>query len=232
MNHLQEEQLMDAYYGEVDAKLREHLAECEECRSNFERFKESLDSIREYAVPERGDAYGGEVWARLLPHLPVRKPRRPWLQWWALGPALAGLVAVTFVAGMLTQQHRQLGFSAKARERVLLMAMSEHLERSQIVLTEVLNAAPASQDLSGERERARDLVNENRLLRETALHMGDAAYAAVLDDLERVLLDVANSPTDLPSGEFETLQRRIENEGLLFKVRITSTDARERGERL
>ncbi len=232
MKHLEEEQLMDAYYGEPDPKLRKHLAECEECRSNFARFKESLDSIRDYPVPERGDSYGREVWARLAPQLPTRQRGWPWLRWWALGPALAGLVAVAFVAGMLTQQHRQVGFSAKARERVLLMAMSEHLERSQIVLTEVLNAAPTSVDLENQRERARDLVNENRLLRQTALHAGDAAYAALLDDLERVLLDVANSPTDLPPEEFETLQRRIENEGLLFKVRITSTDARERGQRL
>lgn len=232
MNHLQEEQLMDAYYDEGDAKLRKHLAECEECRSNFERFKESLVSLREYPVPERGDSYGREVWARLAPQLPTRKQHWPRLRWWALGPALAGLVAVAFLAGMLTQEKRQVGFSAKARERVLLMAMSEHLERSQIVLTEVLNAAPTSVDLTSERERSRDLVNENRLLRQAAVHRGDGAYAALLDDLERVLLDVANSPTDLPPGEFETLQRRIENEGLLFKVRITSTDARERGQRL
>ncbi len=232
MKHLEEEQLMDAYYGEANLKLRQHLAECEECRSTFERFKESLDSIRDYPVPERGDSYGREVWARVAPQLPVRKKRWPGFRWWVLGPALAGLVAVAFVAGMFTQQQRQVGFSAKARERVLLMAMSEHLERSQIVLTEVLNGAPTSVDFANERERARDLVNENRLLREAAVHKGDAAYAAVLDDLERVLLDVANSPADLPRGDFEMLQRRIENEGLLFKVRITSTDARERGERL
>ncbi len=30
----------------------------------------------------------------------------------------------------------------KARERVLLLSLSEHLERSQIVLTELANASP------------------------------------------------------------------------------------------
>lgn len=231
MSHLQEEQLMDAYYGDLDPKFREHLDECAECRSSFERLRQVLDSVRDYPVPERGESYGREVWARLLPRLPAQKHRRPWVRWWT-APALAAVVVVAFVAGMLTQQRRQIGFPAKARERVLLIAVSDHMERSQIVLTELLNAAPTDIDLAGERDRARDLIDENRLLRQTALQLGDRPYAALLDDLERVLLDVANSPADLPREQVEMLQRRIENEGLLFKVRITSTDARERGQKL
>lgn len=232
MSHFAEEELMDAYYGELDSSVRQHLEECAECRSRFERLKELLDSVREYPVPERGESYGREVWLRLLPQLPQRKQRRPWLRWWTLAPALGAVIVIAFVAGMLTDQQRQAGFSPRARERVLLMAMSDHLERSQIVLAELLNASPANADLAGERERARDLLDENRLLSETALHMGDRSDAALLDDLERVLLDVANGPANLPPDDLEMLQRRIESEGLLFKVRITSTDARERGQKL
>jgi hypothetical protein len=232
MSHMQEEQLMDAYYGDVDPNLRQHLQECAECSSSFERLKEILDSVREYPVPERGDDYGREVWARLLPQLPRRKQGWSGFRGWAFAPALAAMVVLAFVAGMLTQRQRQAGFSAKARERVLLIAVSDHLERSQIVLAELLNAGPTNVDLADQRERARDLVNENRLLRQTALHMGDASHAALLDDLERVLLDIANSPNDLTPGDLELLQRRIESQGLLFKVRVTSTDAREKGQKL
>src|SRR5438270_2889728 len=143
MSHLQEEQLMDAYYGDVDPELRQHLQECPECRSSFERLRDMLNSVREYPVPARGDAYGREVWARLLPQLPRGKRHWPRLRSWALAPALAGVIVVAFLAGMLTQRQRQAGFSAKARERVLLIVMSDHLERSEIVLSELLNAAPA-----------------------------------------------------------------------------------------
>ena len=75
-------------------------------------------------------------------------------------------------------------------------------------------------------------MNENRLLRQSALHMGDTYHAALLDDLERVLLDIANSPADLPADDLGVLQRRIESQGLLFKVRVTSSDAREKGQKL
>lgn len=232
MNHASEEQLVDAYYGN-GSEMREHLNECPECRATFDRLKEHLDSMHDYALPERGPSYGGEVWSRLLPHLPPAPRRRVWFRWWTLSPILAALLVVTFVAGMLTQRRAQLvGNSQKARERVLLIAMSRHLERSQIILSEIANGNAGSIDFSEERERARDLLDDNRLLRQTAARNGDPVDASLLDELERVLLDVANSPAEMTAGEFEALRSRIDSEGLLFKVRITSSDARFKGQKL
>jgi hypothetical protein len=230
MTHLDEEQLVQAYYSE-DNVTRNHIEQCAECRAAFERLQELLDSISDYPVPERNSAYGAEVWARLTPHLPLARPRSPWLRWWVLGPAFAAVLAVAFWAGMLTEQ-RQTGFSAKARERVLLMAIGDHLERSQIILTELVHAQPGSTDLSYERERARDLVYENRLLRESATRAGDLRDAGLLDELERALVAIANSPPAGSSDDLQEIQQRIESEGLLFKVRITGIDAREKGQKL
>jgi hypothetical protein len=232
VNHASEEQLVDAYYGN-GPEMRAHLNECPECRAAFERMKEQLDSMRDYATPERGPSYGGEVWSRILPHLPPARRRRVWFNWWTLAPVLATLLVIVFVAGMLTQRRMQVaGNSEKARERVLLMAMSRHLERSQIMLSEIANGNASSIDFPEERERARDLLNDNRLLRQTAARNGDAVDASLLEELERVLLDVANSPADVTAGDFEALQSRIDSEGLLFKVRITSSDVRFRGQKL
>lgn len=232
MTHLDEEQLTDAYYGNLDAKRREHLASCAECRLHFARLQEQLDSLRDYPIPERSASYGAEVWARLAPRLPQRNARLRWLRWWMMAPAIAAAVVLAFVAGMLTQHRLEPGFSAAARERVLLVALSEHLERSEILVTELLNARSTDAVLRLEQERARDLVDENRLLRQTALHLGNAAYSGLLDDLERLLLNVANCPGDLAPEELHTVQQRIESEGLLFKLRITSADARRKEQNL
>jgi hypothetical protein len=228
MNHLTEEQLTETYY---DGMHREHLDGCSECQSSFDQLKQILDNAREYPVPHRGPGYGAKVWSRLLPQLPAAK-RRPWFRWWTLTPVLATLLAIAFVAGMLTQQRRQAEAFAKARERVLLIAMSRHLERSQIILSQIANATPETIDLAEESARARDLLDENRLLRQTATHSGDTRDAALLDELERVLLDIANSPPNLSAGDLASLQNRIESEGLLFKVRITTSDARFKGQKL
>jgi hypothetical protein len=229
MNHLTEEELTDAFY----ARLRPlHLKECAECRVAFDRLKNMLDAVRDYPVPDRGPAYGAEVWTRLLPHLPAPRPRPTWLRWWTLAPALASLLLIAFLAGMLTERRHPQGFSANQRQRVLLAAISRHLERSQIVLAEIANATPATLDLADEQDRARDLVEENRLLRQTAARSGDARDTVLLDELERVLLDIANSPHLLSASELQGLQTRIDNEGLLFKLRITSSEDRFKGQKL
>jgi hypothetical protein len=233
MTHLSEEEITLAYYDEADPALRAHLDDCPECRAAFDRLKRLLDGLRDFPVPERGSSYGGEVWTRLLPQLPAAKPRRSWLRWWTVAPALATVAVAAFVAGILVEQRRvPTGFSAKARERVLLIAMGDHLDRSQMVLVELVNAAPGTMDLGDERVRARELVAENRLLRQTATRTGDLSDAALLDELERTLLDIANGPANLSPDDLEMLRQRIESEGLLFKVRIVSTNVRQKGQQL
>ncbi len=234
--HLTGEQQLDAYYGDLAPQLRTHLQHCRECRSSLEQLRDLLEGLGEHPVPERSDSYGGQVWARLQPQLsqegPPLKRRQPWLPSWTLAPALITLLIIAFFAGMVTQRERNVGLSARARERVLLMAMSEHLERSQIVLAELLNSTSSNLDLQNERERARNLLSENRLLRQTAARDRDLADAALLDDLERVLLDLANSPSDISSEGLLALQQRVDNESLLFRIRVTSTDARRKGQQL
>jgi hypothetical protein len=234
MNHFSEEELLEGYYGE--GQLDAHLAECSECRARFAALREVLDAARDYPAPARSSEYGSEVWARLAPRLPAVKQRTPWFRsfQWALAPALAALLLVAFFAGRHSSNHTVVpaGISEKARERVLLLSLSDHLERAQIVLAEIENATPGRDEFSSERDRAHELLGANRLLRQTATRLGDLTDAALLDELERVLMDVANSPPTLSAASLERLQKRIGHEGLLFRVRITSTDSRERGQRL
>jgi hypothetical protein len=233
MTHLDEEQLTLAYYGEADAESVRHLDECAECKLRHERIKTALDNFPDLPVPERSDAYGSDVWVRLLPQLPVKHRRRNWLNWWTLTPALASLVAIAFFAGMLAQRNRQTpAISAEARERVLLMAMSDHLERSQILLVELAHAVPGENELKAERALARSLVTENRLLRETARSAGDESRAALLDDLERVLVAVANGPARESAEDLDALKARIQSNDLLFKVRVMSANTLQEGRKL
>ena len=52
--------------------------------------------------------------------------------------------------------------------------------------------------------------------------------ASVLDDLERVLIEVANSPSTISSAQLEAIQHRIEAKGILFKIRVVGTQVQER----
>lgn len=248
MTHLPENELLDAYYGDLPEAGREHLGQCPVCRDALAQLAELLDGVREAPVPERNDSYGREVWARLEPKLPSRHAHW-WFRPWIVAPAAAALLAIAFLGGMLTMHLRQpvpvqsaavtnrietngAGISEKDSQRVLLGAMSDHLDRSEVLLAQLLHASPEELNSADQRARARDLLDENRLLRQTATRSGDQGHAALLDDLERVLLDIANSPAQLSSADVAELRRRVENQSLLFKVRVSSTDARTKGRTL
>ena len=236
MNHLSDEQLVDALYGELALPLQPHLASCAECTAGLQLLKRQLDTLGGYPAPARDAAYGAAVWNRLQPRLhPPQRPKtsrsfltRPWV----LVPAFAASLILAFFIGVWTQGHRALVVTPQTGERVFLLATSDHLQRSEIALTELLHAAPGSADLERERTLARSLLAENRLLRQTALRLGDGFHAALLDDLERVLLDVANGPAARSPEDLTALQQRIENDRLLWKVRITSSNARQQGQKL
>ena len=123
--------------------------------------------------------------------------------------------------------------ASKVRERVLILAVGDHLGRSEMVLMELENAQSAQSgqhfvNISATQRRAESLLDENRLYRQTALREGDRGMASTLDELERVLLDIANSPDTVTPAQFESLRKRIEDRGILFKVRVVNQDLQER----
>ena len=112
-------------------------------------------------------------------------------------------------------------------ERVLLVAVGDYLERSQMVLIELTNANPkGSMDISAEQERAGDLVTETRLYRQTAARTGDTRITGVLDELERVLVDITHAPSKMTPDQLEELRQRLEAEGILFKIRVLGSNVR------
>jgi hypothetical protein len=101
-----------------------------------------------------------------------------------------------------------------------------------MILMELTNAEPPKSqsliNISSEQKRAEDLVEQNRLYRQTALREGDTAMATTLDELERVLLEIANSPDEITPAQFESLQKRIASRGILFKVRVVQQNVQEK----
>ena len=230
MQHLSEDQFVLYHYGEaVDrGAIDAHLASCEACRSGYQALQDLLAAVDAAPVPERLESYGTAMWLRLEPRLP-----RPWrLVWhwprWALAGAMAALLVGAFLAGRFSPRDPATP-PGQVRERILLVAVGDHLERSQLVLIELANATGnGSVDISAEQQWAEDLLDANRLYRHTAARAGETAVASVLDDLERVLLEIAHSPARLPAERLDELQRRIESEGLLFKVRVIGSKVRAR----
>ena len=111
--------------------------------------------------------------------------------------------------------------------QILSVAVSDYLDRSAIVLTELANAsAPGELDITAEQERAADLVAECRLYRQTAIRAKDATVAGVLDQVQRVLLEVAHAPSRLDPAQVDELRARLRSEGVLIRIRGLSSTVR------
>ncbi len=230
-SHISEEQFVLFYYGESAeaAGIESHMAECEACRSEFRTLQLVLNTVDSAPVPERNGEYAKAVWHRLEKQLAGRK-RRGFMQWWIWAPAMAALVLTAFLAGRWSHKNDpQVATNQQIRERILLVAVGDHLERSQMVLAELTNAADGKGklDISGERQSAEQLLGDNRLYRQTARSTGDTAVASVLDDLERVLLEISHSPSEVSSDQLDELRQEIESRGLLFKVRVLGSQVRQ-----
>lgn len=253
-HHLTEEEVIRHYYGETDRadepRVDGHLAGCGECQAASAQLRRVLTLVETAAPVEARPGFERDVWARLEPRLDANgaslvrrlvnrgaKREGGWFPQWALAGGVAALVLVAFMAGRFSggvpvdrvETTPAMGPADAAPDRVLHAAVGDHLDRTQMMLAELVNndVDPAGV-FAGEQARASDLVAANRLIRYSAAQSGDAGVADVLEDLERVLLEIANAPADVTSNELTDLKSRITAQDLLFRVRVIASEMRNR----
>jgi hypothetical protein len=250
MSHYGEEDLVLYYYGEGRrrAEIEGHLDTCAACAAAYREIAGTLEMIAALAVPERGEQYGLEVWQRIRHRLPER--RAGWARLLerffqservALAAAAATLMIAAFVAGrfwapgrsqappiaVTENQPATATATADVRHRILITSVADHLDRSERILTDIMNVADRS-DISAEQRWADDLLITSRLYRQDAEDLGEQSVASVLDDLERSLIEIVHSPSQASAADLDEMRRRIDAAALLFKVRILSEELQER----
>ena len=245
MTHCSDDDLVLQYYGESpDAEA--HLPTCAACATRARDLAVVLTSVDD-EVPERNERYGTEVWYRVRPHLSVGRrllaspggpQARPAPQLWRWSLAVAAtlaLLATGFLVGRMSTPASTTVAPTRAQaddsdpllgRRVLLLTVADHLDRSDRVLTDIMNTPGV--DISAEQQWARDLIAANRLYRQDALAADESSVATVLDELERALLDIVHRPADAHAADLDQIRQRIDSAALLFKVRVMSNELRDR----
>jgi hypothetical protein len=239
------------------AEVGGHLAICDDCSGRYRDLAESLQMLAFPDTPEVGGRYGTELWYRIAPRLPEREPFwrvgsrnrasgfarsrnrasgfARWFRPLSLAAAAVVLLVVGFVAGRATpgrggavnEVTSAATIDSGEARRVLLMSVADHLERSDRVLTDIINAQ-AEGDISAEQRWAADLVSANRFYRQDALDSDEHSVAAVLDELERALLDIVHSPSPATQADLDQMHRRLDSAALVFKVRVLGGELRQR----
>jgi hypothetical protein len=249
-DHLEDDELVLDYYGELEAQARErvraHLASCAGCQRADQELRATLRLVDVAPAVEPPPGFEKAMWARLAPQLDTARPRTsvvmarwpPAVAAWsrlAWAGGVAATIAIAFAAGRNwpapggAVSPGAARATAAMRERVLDSEVEAHLERSQRVLAELVNIdAPPAVQMASDRARAADLVAAGRVFRRSADDLGDVATSELLGDLERVLLDVANGSLDPSRAEMDDLRARIDDQDLVFRLRVVAMELRRR----
>jgi len=240
MKHLTEEQLIDHFYGKdgTDTPAGQHLESCASCAQAYTALQCDMEELKGIEPLERDAAYGARVWESIRPSLPVYERRKQsWMRgWWWRGLSYAAasmlLLASAFFAGR-KWEHRQAENSAgihskqteklpaHPKEDVVVVVISNYLARSEGLLVELKHADAESGEIDSPiRDEARNLLAANRVCRQDASQIGDPALATALDHLEPLLAELAKQPGELNGAAIARLQKRMNQDGLLFQVRV------------
>jgi hypothetical protein len=233
-NRPDDEELTLYFYGEHPApdELERALAADPERARRYERLRRELEALGAIEPPEPRAGLEGRLWHRLAPELAAAPARRArigsgWARFALAAAAALALVAGGFLAGRVTRTPpaaevaaaAPAPLAAEARERLLEASLVAHLEGSERLLVELANDPGDTDFAADERRFAETLLASNRLYRRAAERAGQRRVAALLAELEPLLIELSHP--NGTGGAVATAKQHLESRDLLFKVRVT-----------
>jgi hypothetical protein len=111
--------------------------------------------------------------------------------------------------------------AAPPKQRIVVVVLSDHLDRSERLLVELKHADADSEEMvSPLRDEARSLLAANRICRQNAAKTDDPELAKALGRMDHLLDELANQPGGLNAATITRLQDEMDADGLLFQVRV------------
>jgi putative zinc finger protein len=86
-----------------------------------------------------------------------------------------------------------------------------------------LDEPSAAEEVGYERKRAKQLVYQNMLLKREADAAGDVQISSLLENLEPILIDIANLPDQPDENTVRTIRERVERKNIVGLLRVNST---------
>ncbi|MEW6734171.1 MAG: zf-HC2 domain-containing protein [Acidobacteriota bacterium] len=110
---------------------------------------------------------------------------------------------------------------------LLDLETSKHLRQTQLLLRSFRNSSSeeveADLDLAYEKQLSRELLNKNRLLRRSATNKEASRTEELLNDIEPLLLDIANLPDQPSQTEVYSIKELIHKQKIIATLQIHST---------
>ena len=141
------------------------------------------------------------------------------------------IISVAYFTGRYDEQQNMIddpseliaSLSSETRDKILFQSVSTHLERSSRLLTTVsMDRTEQSEIDITEQKWARQLLMSNRLFSKVARQSGQWRIVSLLDELEPILIEMANSSENTLATR-EQIKQRIISQKLVFKTKVFKT---------
>lgn len=227
--------------------LEAHLQSCAACRGQFAALQKVAAAMGPPVRPEMPPHFWEGYWPRLLARMekeaaqPSRRAQmmsifpfwgRPAFQvkWiWQAAAAMALLVLGVIIGqnwptqSSLVKDTNAPPASAAIPARQVEARTAQLLERSKILLIGIVNddfEGASSSDLARQRKVSRALLQETRALQMDLSSAPDQRMQHLLQQLELVLVQIANLEIEHDLSGVEMVREGIDREGLLMKINI------------
>ncbi|MDI6766225.1 MAG: zf-HC2 domain-containing protein [Bacteroidota bacterium] len=244
-------QLYDYLSNEIPvedrSKLEKHLAFCQSCAKELEVLKSFME-MRSLYISEPCNARTQKYWnnfafdiERRIQSSEIKKQKSLFSVWVKLNSffifhkrpiiayssTLVVLLLAIFVwrlnipptvEQVIEQQPAELTEVKRGDDRV-----EEYFRKSKVLLVGIANMDIQQDkpiDLATERKASRELIHEARYLQRQPL---DFRSAQLINDLEKILIELANMEKENDLPNIEMIQGGIHKKNLLFKIRMAES---------
>lgn len=224
-------------YGELDEKdravLEHHLRGCRACAAELAYTKKVFKLLDEHQPAAAPEPNWESAWQRI--HSGIlgtsaknKTPSFPRWRWIYAGSAVAAVLILGIVIGKYwfapSGKPVQMASPMPPSPVSLQPALSSHLDDVKPMLLEYAHYTPGEQEtktMAIDEKIVRGLLLQNLLLKRI-LAEKDPAAAELLDDLDLVLKEIANQPSQDRQAPSQ-IKDLIDQRGILFKMEILKT---------
>jgi hypothetical protein len=208
--------MVDALYEELNSRqqkiFEDHLSSCETCSAEYQQLSWTLKVMDRRETPVEQPGYWQKYWARLSERLPEKTPTL------LRGPGPGVPVQATVFDPSLIAEFNELASSYLERTKMVLMGLNNFDPRMD---------DPAALNVSRHRDLSQELLLQGRMLRNHQVTAADPRMQILIDEIERVLLQVANSSGEDPMWTVRMAQEGIDKNSILLRITLVEIEQTE-----
>lgn len=227
---------IDALENQLSAEEKEyfdnHLKNCPTCARNFQALQTVFEQTQLAHPPQPYETFWQHYWSEL--QLNLNKPKKAFnpLHWFSerstehylkLGLAAAAILILSIGLYLGELRFRISDKNTIAAVEDIQQTAQSYLERSKILLTSFSNIEPGTERIPNfEQHKAlsQKLIHQSAGLKKELDPSAQKRMLSLIDDLEVVLMQIANMDSTYDLNTIEMIQYSVEQKSVLFKLNL------------